>query len=346
MISKKRNGLGVKMNTTNYLKGKKVLFFMTYTFGYEKHISDAMISMGAQVDIYNEQPNNKFITKALIRVYKKIIAKKVNEYHNRIITATMNNHYDFIFFEKCESFERETIERIKQLHPESKFILYLWDSFKNNKNPLHVLDLFDKVFTFDKNDSLSYNIQLLPLFYIDSYSRIATHDNYKYKTLFIGTLHSDRFKIVSNITNVIKGYGYQCYNYFFLQSKILFYRMLLKDQTFRTVNKNDVNYNSLGTKDIFKLYEESEIIIDVQDPNQTGLTMRTLETLGARRKMITTNFDIVNYDFYDKNNICIVDRKKIVVPESFITGKYQPIPNDIYKKYSLTNWLNTIFRNN
>lgn len=316
---------------------------MTYTFGYEKHIRDAMITMGAQVDTYNEQPSSKFITRAIIRVNRNLIAPKINAYHNRIISETSNVDYDIVFFEKCESFNRETIERIKQLHPSARFILYLWDSFKNNKNPLHVLDLFDKVLTFDKKDSIDYNLHFLPLFYIDSYSQIAVHDKYKYKTLFIGTLHSDRFKIVNGITNVVKGYGYQCYNYFFLQSKILFYRMLLKDRTFKMVNKGDVNYKSLKTNEIFKLYEESEIIIDVQDPSQTGLTMRTLETLGARRKMITTNSDIVNYDFYDRNNICVVNRDNTDIPESFLAGPYHPIPDDIYLKYSLTNWLNTIF---
>ena len=28
--------------------------------------------------------------------------------------------------------------------------------------------------------------------------------------------------------------------------------------------------------------------------------MRTIEVLGMRKKLITTNEDIVNYDFYDK----------------------------------------------
>ena len=37
--------------------------------------------------------------------------------------------------------------------------------------------------------------------------------------------------------------------------------------------------------------------------------MRTIEMLGAL-KMITTNAEIQNYDFYHPNNICIVDREK------------------------------------
>lgn len=71
--------------------------------------------------------------------------------------------------------------------------------------------------------------------------------------------------------------------------------------------------------------------------------MRTIETHGMRKKLITTNQNIKNYDFYDENNILIVDRKNPVIPYAFVESKYKMLPENIYDKYSLTYWIKTIF---
>lgn len=119
--------------------------------------------------------------------------------------------------------------------------------------------------------------------------------------------------------------------------------MKLTDKDVRPVKYSSVKFKSLKLDEILNLFKESEIIVDVQGPLQSGLTMRTVETVGARRKLITTNPDIRNYDFYDENNILIVDRDNVVIPDSFIHSPFKPLPEDIYNKYSLTSWLKTIF---
>ncbi|MGH4139660.1 hypothetical protein [Clostridium sp.] len=76
--------------------------------------------------------------------------------------------------------------------------------------------------------------------------------------------------------------------------------------------------------------------------------MRTIETLGARRKMVTTNINIVKYDFYNENNIFVMDENDLGEIEEFINNKYVSINDDVYEKYSLHNWVQTIIngRNN
>jgi hypothetical protein len=71
--------------------------------------------------------------------------------------------------------------------------------------------------------------------------------------------------------------------------------------------------------------------------------MRTLEVLGARRKLITTNATIKDYDFYNENNIFILDRENPVISAEFIKTKYQEVDRDLYLKYSLEYWLNEVF---
>ena len=79
--------------------------------------------------------------------------------------------------------------------------------------------------------------------------------------------------------------------------------------------------SGLPSEQLTAKLKQSKTVVDIQHPKQSGLTMRTIEMLGANKKMITTNADIQNYDFYHPNNICIVDRNNVVVPPEFIKDR-------------------------
>ena len=319
--------------------GKRILFFTT---NLSVNIIETLKRMGAEVDYYSERPNQTFLTRALIRINRKLISFQVNKYHKKILNETNNKHYDYIFCIRCEAFSRNTITSFRNRHPNAKMVVFFWDSFNNNKNSAHVYDLFDKAFCFDKFDSKQYGVQFKPLFYYDLYAKVNKLEHYKYKSLFIGTLHSDRYKVVHEIESQLVGMGHESFSWYYLPSRLLFYKMRLEDKTIKSVDKNTIKYKTLSLAQMVELYEQSEIVIDVQHPKQTGLTMRTFEALGARRKLITTNKDIVNYDFYNPRNILVVDRNNIMIPKSFVEEPFEDLPEEIYKKYALTNWLREV----
>ena len=65
--------------------------------------------------------------------------------------------------------------------------------------------------------------------------------------------------------------------------------------------------------------------MEIQRTEQVGLSFRIFEALGHRKKLITTNKDIVNYDFYHPQNILVVDENTIEIPEEFVTSPYVEI---------------------
>jgi hypothetical protein len=76
--------------------------------------------------------------------------------------------------------------------------------------------------------------------------------------------------------------------------------------------------------------------------------MRSIETLGGNRKLITTNCDIVNYDFYTPSNILVLDRNDSTEQiaeaiQEFMITPYQVINQQVYERYSITSWINQIF---
>lgn len=326
------------------LKGKKVLFFYLSTFNYEIEIQKAMEREGAIVKAYNERPTNNVAVRILIRLNRNLINKYIDEYYDEIIKQTADESFDYIFFIKGESISPAIIERLRNVHPEAKIIIYYWDSIANNKNAKSMLTCFDKVFSFDKNDCKQFNLKFLPLFYIPQYADIANkHVEQEYDMMFAGTTHSERYEFVNNIANQIKQVGGKCFTWFYFPNKLNFYKLKWDNPKFRSAKIEDFVFTPMSRDVLLDYYAKSRIQIDMQHPKQTGLTMRTIETLGAKKKLITTNHHVFEYDFYRPENILVIDRNNPIISADFLNVGWKDIPEDVYKKYSISSWINTVF---
>jgi hypothetical protein len=209
-----------------------------------------------------------------------------------------------------------------------------------------ILNTFDHAFSFDRNDSSSNeSLEFLPLFYGENFQYIQNDDKENiYSVAFIGSLHSDRFNFVKKITNQLANDDLSAFTFFYCPSRLLFLLKKILTSEFNGVKWSDVSFTPLNQKTIKDIISESKMIIDVEHPSQTGLTLRTIESLGARKKLITTNKDIKNYDFFTDSNICVVDRINPKVDGTFKESKFSVKSELIEKKYSLNSWLNTIFQ--
>ena len=70
--------------------------------------------------------------------------------------------------------------------------------------------------------------------------------------------------------------------------------------------------------------------------------MRTFESLGAGRKLITTNPEIRKYPFYNQDNICVIDRKNIVLNTNFFKTEFIPLEKGLLESMSLKGMLEEI----
>ena len=72
--------------------------------------------------------------------------------------------------------------------------------------------------------------------------------------------------------------------------------------------------------------------------------MRTIEMLGAKRKLITTNKNIKDYDFYNSSNILIIDRDEVIINKDFFDVDFQNLNSEVAQKHSLNQWIKKIFK--
>lgn len=327
------------------LEGKRVLLIALP--GYSDGIVSEMKKLGAEVDYINDKPNNGFVCKTLGRLQLGFYQKVIHKYYCEQIDRLRQKNYDRILVIRGEYTPIASLKRMKEAFPNAKIILYMWDGMNkaNTKGIDKKWPFYDKVYTFDRIDYEAHKdkISFLPLYYYNEYlpkdSKKPNSDNFKYDLSFIGTGHDDRIKIVKSIMSVCKKENKKCFSYFFIPHKLVFYKYKLLNKDFADVQISDVKFKMLPFEKLYKIYADSRCVIDIENKGQHGLTMRTIELLGLKRKLITTNKDIVNYDFYNENNILIIERKNPVIDESFFEKPYVMLSDEMYEKYSLKSWI-------
>lgn len=326
---------------------KNILFISVDFFEYTSHIKNSLLNKGYKVDFFDERPSNNIFIKGLIRLKSSFINFFINQYYKKIEKQIENNKYDILLVIKGECITRKFLLNFKIKNPDAELIFYTWDSFTNNSNQLNILEIFDRSYTFDPEDSKKYNINFRPLFYLDNFKDLANKkiSDFKYDFLFIGSAHSDRYLICEKLIEFISVFGFKSYTYYYLQDKLVFYFKRYFDPTFMHFNVSKIKFKNLPINSILNLYNDSNVILDIHHPLQNGLTIRTFETLGAKKKIITTNEHIKKYKFYNSNNILIIDRIITKIDINFFNQDFQDCDLDLYYAMSLDGWLDTILFN-
>lgn len=323
--------------------GKKILFICPKFFDYHSSIIETLTTLGADVYFFDERPSNSTFSKMFLRINKNLIKKKIDDYYFDMLEKIDNNKFDYVLIFKAEAIPKKILYQLKSKYVNTPFVLYLWDSIENNKNVQEKLTLFDKVYSFDENDCEKFDLKFRPLFFSDEYnSDIIEH---KYILTFIGTLHSDRYNILNDILKSTDC-KYNNFIFMYLPSPILYVAKKLLTKEFHNAKIKEFNFKPLTLKKTSNIIETSKIIIDIQHPKQTGLTMRTIETLGANKKLITCNKSITEYDFYNSRNILVIDRENPQIPSDFLEEDYVRIDPNIKKKYDIRYFLLEILMKN
>jgi hypothetical protein len=324
-------------------KNKNILLFIPNGQGnYGTAVINELKKRGANVVIHDERPSSSTLTKIGFRLAKEKMEYFFLYYLKKIISENRTISFDFVLVIRAEAFTPLSMKLLRNSFPKAKFILYLWDSISNT-NTSALFPYFDRTLSFDRKDALKLGLIHRPLFFIDDYRTNADVVDVNIDVLFVGKVHSDRYSFVKGFESVLSENGYTSFFYFYLPSRLVYYQMKMSNPTFKTARFKDFKYNSIPASQAATLLGKSRVSLDAQHPSQTGLTMRTIEVLGAKRKLITTNQDIKSYDFFNSENILVVDRRNPKFDFDFIRSPYVEIPNLIYEKYSLQSWIDDLF---
>jgi hypothetical protein len=211
-----------------------------------------------------------------------------------------------------------------------KSIAYFNDNIYRCPKILKVIPNFDEVYSFEKEDCEKHNLKFMPNWIYQEENQEIQNNTFDYDVFNISS-KDNRFKTICKVADELKKQN--------IKSKIIIYDKKNKNKNYNI----EFISNYIQIADVKKHITRSKILLDIHRKEQNGLTFRVFESLGMNKKLITTNPDIINYDFYNPNNIHVIDEENIRFDAEFFNVPYEPIPEDIYNNYTLDNMLNIVF---
>lgn len=342
----------------------KILLITPEFYGAEKTIKSVLEKSGFEVTWFENKilpldyhgTNSKF--KLLRKIYFLLFSPHVL-YLRKELKKTDNIKFDILFSINAHLICPYLFKKLKSKNPRLFSVLYLWDA-SSMYNWTKELKHFNKVFTFDRADSIKYQIEYKPNFYIKrSVSRI--HEK-EYDLFFAGKFSAGRLAMVdkivkqteiSSIKSCVK--LWTAYKVFFHNH--LIYR-LLKRFDFKSswIKNYELNFEAiegiLTREYIIRKslnYEEmqyhllcSNVILDLPFQGQTGYSHRLIEALANGKKVITTNSSVRNENFYNSEQIKVIDEQNPEIDCNWIKEESSYPIDNYFLDLELSAWLKSI----
>lgn len=276
-----------------------------------------------------------FVKKTIFKdkSYKKALVRK---FHSNIHLEKLSTikSTDYSLFIRADLFDPTVIRKIISLSKEN--YAYQWDGMSRFPKIKELVSLFDKFYIFDKKDLNQKHITYPTTnFYFDCYENDFKSIIPKYDAFYIGS-YDNRIKKLIEICEFLHSYGLKL-NIVLLCTP----KKNLKKYPYITFIKKPFSYY-----DNIKMVNNSKMIIDIHHEKiHTGLSFRPFEALGYDKKIITSNKNIKNYDFYDAKNVFVIENNPDEF-KNFLNQKYTVANLDIKTKYGFTNWIKYILQDN
>lgn len=303
-------------------------------WGFNKHLANALEEKGHDVQHINFNEFTYKYPNGLYRLYnfflKTFLKKNLKRIHfgKKIIeTLKINDtQQDIILVIKGDFIDPKSILELKKYA--KKTFAYFNDNTIRCPKIIKVIPYFDEVFSFEKEDCEKYHLKFATNWI---YNLTPEKPENPIEQKVFNIISEDkRISVLSKIATDLESKK--------ISHKLFVYNKKIK----KRISSMEYITKPIPLSEINKHINGSQVLLDINRKNQNGLTFRVFESLGLNKKLITTNSDIQNYDFYNPNNILIVDEKNPDIPVSFFEKEYVKIPDAIFNKYTLDGWINNV----
>ena len=209
----------------------------------------------------------------------------------------------------------------------NRMIAYYHDSVNNIPRKKNVIHYFDQVWSYEKADVEKYSLKFIPNFIYFK----PENDLPAPKGAFSVASYEYRFAVLEKVAAQLKAANYP-------------YRFFVMSDKPRGSDLVTFISRRMQNPEVIQEIKNASIIVDIHKYGvQDGLTFRTFEALGFGRKLITTNKDVVNYDFFDAQNIFVIQNPEdFTIPADFLESPYRPVAEEVVRKFTVAAWLDSI----
>jgi hypothetical protein len=323
----------MSMPPSQDLAGRKILLIGIGFYDYEYSIAARLRERGAELVVFNDQPPE--LQNALRRLFLRDPNAVLARHEKCMLAAACKQSFNQVLVIKGVGLRMPFLQALRKQLPDSEFILYQWDSLARLDGIEERLPLFNRVLTFDRKDSMNRpEMTFRPLFFRDVKPSIG-HVANDIDVALVGWLHSDRLELARRMQAEARELGLTTFVYLYT-GWLTWLRLLVRGQA------RNVHPLTLPYRHLLNVHSRARCIYDLPHAQQSGLTMRTIETLGMGKKLLTTAKDVVNYDFYSAGNVRIVQLPETGLDRDFIMATPKPNDPSTLQRYSLDAWLDDV----
>ena len=239
-------------------------------------------------------------------------------------------NFDYCFIIRGDLIPERIVQYARKIS--TKMLDYQLDGLSVSEKILDYKEYFDQIFVFDEKDVKNYpdfNLKAITnCFFEEENNENPIYDFYYTGALLDGRLESVK-KIMKFLGNTFS------FNINFGTKKII--------ENYDSINflSDQIPYseNLLSTK-------KSRVLLDFKRKEHDGLSLRFFEAINFRKKIITDNQAVKNYDFYRPENIFVTDYKNFEDLIDFLSQDYKEIEPEIKEKYNFRFWIKNILEDN
>lgn len=267
---------------------------------------------------------------------KNIITKVIrnNSYFIKdvLVSELMDiDHYTYIIvFDTM--YKPGLIRIIRKRNSHARLILYFRNTIQSLKN-VHWKFSYDEmnrynaeIWSYSRKDCDVYGFQYNAQFINTHLLEELHNEEYKYDLVFIGK--------EKNRTPILRSLYEECER---CNLKSFFY---VKGGGKEKYNTNQDNEYLLYDLYLKKYASQSKALLDIVSEENYELTLRPLEALFLKKKLVTNFFDIKNEKFYNASNIFIYDDNLNHLVE-FLDTPLEDVSDEIKEGYTCEHWLKT-----
>lgn len=298
---------------------------------------ESMLIIKRSEDSFEEFINRQIIKSgdALIR-YRDIGLVDKRKHPVRLITGILRLRKAISKFDHIIIFDptKTDIDILRfVVSQEKRVVAWYWNTLSSEYicavNNINTLINFS-AFTFDLNDAKKYKMKFVNQFYFFNYNGVSQLSDTSMGALFIGR-EKGRLPLLVKLASSLNQIG--C---------AINFRVFVDSES----DASEVP-NSWKTRDfidyekVLELVAEATVVVDFVKENQTGITLRSMEALRYKKKIITNNPTLCNSKFYNNKNVFYFseDANDPTALRKFINIEYDDTRDEYFKSlYSYEAW--------
>jgi hypothetical protein len=263
--------------------------------------------------------------------YKSVLIRAIRRAHLSLTSLAVSywladwksqiNKYSTIIIH-ASKLSPPIVAYIRKNSPTIRIIVWYWNPVLKCVLPHRYAGNDCEIWSFDEADCTKYSMHHNNQYYFKKLK--GFNNSERYDLVFVGS-DKGRAEDIFSLSQRFATLGLKCYFHVVPSAP---------SKKAKPTFQARISY-----RNILDLISQSKAILDYVSQGQHGLTLRPLEALFFKKKLITNDKSIISRDFYNKKNVFVLGCDNLSYLQEFINSPYIETEEYLVEKYSFEQWI-------